>query len=104
MRTGWGSAMFGDIEVVGEDIRGVNWHFAVGQSFHKFLGWLSWYGPTKALQKLVFRTPLVNIPILVSEVNHDYIHWPLIDRKKYLKWRAETSWGQLLIAMIRRSF
>ncbi len=84
-----------DIEIVGEDISGVNWNFSVGQSFHKFLGWLSWYGPTKALQKFIFRTALVNIPILVSEVNHDYIHWPLIDRWKYIKWRKETTWGNL---------
>lgn len=84
-----------DIEVVGADISGVNWHFSVGKSFQKFLGWLSWYGPTKALQKFIFRTPLVNIPIFVSEFNHDYIHWPLIDRNKFLKWRAETTWGQL---------
>ena len=84
-----------DIEVVGADISGVNWHFAVGKSLQRFLGWLSWYGPTKALQKWIFRTWLVNIPILVSEVNHDYIHWPLIDRKKFLTWRAETTWGKL---------
>ncbi len=84
-----------DIKIVGKDISGVNWNFSVGQSFHKFLGWLSWYGPTKALQKFIFRTALVNIPILVSEVNHDYIHWPLIDRWKYLKWRKETTWGNL---------
>ncbi len=84
-----------DIEVVGADISGVNWHFSVGKSFQKFLGWLSWYGPTKTLQKFIFRTPLVNLPILVSEVNHDYIHWPLIDRHKFLKWRKETTWGQL---------
>lgn len=92
---GLGVGDVGKIEVVGADISGVNWHFAVGQSLHKFLGWLSWYGPTKVLQKLIFRTPLVNIPILVSEINHDYIHWPLFDRRKYLKWRKETLWGQL---------
>ena len=92
---GLGVGDVSQIEIVGEDIRGVNWHFAVGHSFHQFLGWLSWYGPTKALQKFIFRTPLVNIPILVSEINHDYIHWPLSDRWKYLKWRRETAWGQL---------
>jgi uncharacterized protein (DUF362 family) len=92
---GLGVGDVGKIEIVGEDISGINWHFAVGQSFHKFLGWLSWYGPTKVLQKLIFRTWLVNIPILVSEINHDYIHWPLADRWKYLKWRKETPWGQL---------
>jgi len=84
-----------NIEVVGDDISKENWHFEVGQSFHKFLGWLSWYGPTRFLQKLIFRTPLVKIPILVSEINHDYVHWPLKERKIYHHWRESTPWGQL---------
>jgi uncharacterized protein (DUF362 family) len=84
-----------EIELVGDDASGENWHFAVGRSFHRFLGWLSWYGPTKFLQKLIFRTFLVNIPILVSEVNHDYIHWPLRERGIYNRWRQETPWGRL---------
>ncbi|MFO7638154.1 MAG: DUF362 domain-containing protein [bacterium] len=84
-----------EIEIVGDDISGENWDFRVGRSFHKFLGWLSWYGPTKFLQKLLFRTWFVNIPIFVSEANHDFIHWPLKDAKVYRKWRAETPWGRL---------
>jgi len=84
-----------EIEIVGDDVSGENWNFSVGRSFHKFLGWLSWYGPTRFLQKLLFRTWLVNIPIFVSEANHDLIHWPLKDSKIYTKWRAETPWGQL---------
>jgi hypothetical protein len=41
------------------------------------------------------RTWIVNIPIFVSEFNHDYIHWPLKDSKIFHKWRAETPWGRL---------
>ncbi len=84
-----------DIEVVGDDISGENWEFSVGRSFHRFLGWLSWYGPTRVLQKLIFRTPLVAIPIFVSEFNHDYLHWPLKEKKIYQQWKRETGWGQL---------
>lgn len=90
-----------DIEVVGDDVSNENWHFAVGRSFHRFLGWLSWYGPTKFLQKLIFRTPLVYIPILVSEANHDWIHWPLKEKHIYLKWRRETPWGALFDRYMR---
>jgi len=92
---GLGVGDVGQIELVGDDISNENWHFEVGRSVHKFLGWLSWYGPTRVLQRLIFRTPLVNIPILVSEINHDYIHWPLRERKIYLRWRENTPWGQL---------
>ena len=84
-----------DIEIVGDSIEGQNWGFAVGKSFHKFLGWLSWYGPTKALQNLIFKTALVNIPIFISEFNHDYIHWPLKERQIYRRWKKESQWGRL---------
>jgi len=85
-----------EIEIVGDtDVAQENWQFEVGYNFHRFLGWLSWYGPTKVLQKLIFHTPIVNIPIFVSEFNHDYIHWPLKGRGIYKKWREETPWGRL---------
>jgi len=85
-----------EIEIVGDpDVAKEDWQFQVGYNFHRFLGWLSWYGPTKVLQKLIFHTPIVNIPIFVSEFNHDYIHWPLKERGIYLKWREETPWGRL---------
>jgi len=92
---GLGVGDVNQIELVGDDISEENWHFEVGRSLHRFLGWLSWYGPTKFLQRLIFRTPLVKIPILVSEINHDYIHWPLKERGIYLHWRENTPWGQL---------
>lgn len=84
-----------EIELVGDDVSGENWGFEVGRSFHKFLGWLSWYGPTRFLQKFIFRTWLVNIPIFVSEANHDFIHWPLKEKHVYARWKRETPWGRL---------
>ncbi|HUU56925.1 MAG TPA: DUF362 domain-containing protein [bacterium] len=84
-----------EIEIVGDDVSGENWHFSVGYNFHRFLAWLGWYGPTKFLQKLIFRTRIVKIPIFVSEFNHDYVQWPLKYEKLYKKWRAETPWGRL---------
>ncbi len=84
-----------EIELVGDDVSGENWGFDVGWNFHRFLGWLSWYGPTRFLQKLLFHTPIVYFPIFVSEMNHDYIHWPLKERKVYERWKRETGWGRL---------
>lgn len=83
------------IELVGDDISGENWQFEVGYNFHRFLGWMAWYGPTSVLQKLVLRTPLVAIPTFISEFNHDYVHWPLKEKHVYEKWRKETPWGLL---------
>jgi uncharacterized protein (DUF362 family) len=84
-----------EIEIVGDSIEGQDWGFEVGKSLHKFLGWLSWYGPTKALQDIIFKTALVKIPIFVSEFNHDYIHWPLKERQIYRRWKKESQWGRL---------
>jgi uncharacterized protein (DUF362 family) len=85
-----------EIEIVGDtDAAKEDWKFEVGWNLHRFLGWMGWYGPTRVLQNLVFHTPIVNIPIFVSEFNHDYIHWPLKERGIYSKWRQETPWGRL---------
>jgi hypothetical protein len=84
-----------DIELVGDDVSGESWGFQVGLNFHRALAWLSWYGPTKALQKLIFRTPIVHFPIFVSEANHDYLQWPLRYRSKFETWRDTTAWGAL---------
>ena len=65
-----------EIELVGDDVSTVDWGFQVGNNFHRTLAWFAWYGPTKFLQKLVLHTPLVAFPIMISKVNHDYVHWP----------------------------
>jgi uncharacterized protein (DUF362 family) len=92
---GLGSGKPENIEVVGDDISNVNWKFEVGWNVHRTFAWLAWYGPTRFLQKLVLRTPLVIFPIMISEVNHDYIHWPFRERFIYEKWRKETEWGKM---------
>lgn len=92
---GLGCGDMREIDLVGDDVSGESWGFEVGYNFHRLMGWLSWYGPTKALQKIIFHTPIVNIPILVSESYHDYLHWPLKEKHVYEHWRAETPWGQL---------
>jgi len=84
-----------EIEIVGDDVSGENWGFQVGKNFHKFLAWLAWYGPTKFLQKIVLRTPIVIIPTLIGEIEQDYILWPFKYRKIAAKWQAETEWRHL---------
>jgi hypothetical protein len=84
-----------EIELVGDDVMGENWGFHVGRSTHSFLAWLSWYGPTRALQKLLFRTPLVAVPTLIGEIEQDYLFWPLKYRTIARQWRESTEWGRL---------
>lgn len=85
-----------EIEIVGDkEAAEENWHFKVGSTFHKKLAWLGWYGPTKFLQKLVFRTPLVIIPILFSEVFHDVYRWNTNEKYILKKWLKKTEWGKM---------
>jgi uncharacterized protein (DUF362 family) len=84
-----------EIELAGDDISGENWQFKIGVNFHRAMGWLSWYGPTRVLQKLIFHTPLVHFTEFMSEAYHDYYRWPLKERHVYDRWRAENAWGRL---------
>ena len=84
-----------EIEIVGDDVSGESWGFAVGRSLHSMMGWLAWFGPTKVLQKAVLHTPLVNVANFWSEAYHDYLHWPMKERKIYEQWRQDSPWGHL---------
>jgi uncharacterized protein (DUF362 family) len=85
-----------DIEVVGDtDAAQERWGFRVGDNLASRAGDLLWFSPLKAIQNFFFRTPLVNVFILGSEVYHDYFRWPARDRAVFEKWLTSTPWGQL---------
>jgi uncharacterized protein (DUF362 family) len=92
---GLGTGDIHEIDLVGDDVSGEDWNFQVGYSTHTFLAWLAWYGPTRILQKLVLRTPMVVIPTLIGEIEQDYLYWPLKYRRCADRWRADTCWGHL---------
>ena len=101
---GLGTGDVRDIEMVGDDVSGENWHFRVGDNGASLVGDLMWFGPLKPLQKLFFHTPLVNVFVLGSEVFHDYYRWPLKDRRTFEKWLAGTPWGQLFLEYKQKGF
>lgn len=85
-----------DIEVVGDvDVARERWGFRVGDNLASRAGDLLWFSPLKAIQNFFFRTPLVNVFIMGSEVYHDYFRWPAKDRAVFEKWLATTTWGRL---------
>lgn len=84
-----------NIELVGEDVSNVNWHFSVGNNLIGRFGHAFWFSPLKKIQNILFRTPLVNAFIMGSEVYHDYYRWPTKDRAVFERWRRETAWGKL---------
>jgi uncharacterized protein (DUF362 family) len=85
-----------DIEIVGDaDAAAESWGFKVGASFHRFAGWFTWFGPTRFLQKLLTRPPILYVGNFYSFFYHDVLHWPLKEKKVYKRWLAESEWGRL---------
>jgi hypothetical protein len=84
-----------EIEIVGADVARESWNFHVGNNGASLVGNLAWFGPLKGMQNLFFRTPMVHLFIIGSEVYHDYYRWPLRDRRVFEAWRSSTPWGKL---------
>jgi uncharacterized protein (DUF362 family) len=92
---GLGNGRPENIEVVGADISKESWGFHVGDNGASRVGDFMWFGPMKRFQKLFFHTPLVNIFIAGSEVYHDFLRWPLKDKRTFTDWKRDTEWGRL---------
>ena len=84
-----------DIEVVGEDITGWNYHFSVGANMAARVGRFVWFGPLHALQKVFFRTPLVYLFVFGSFLYHDYAWYPTIGRRRIERYRKTSKWMRL---------
>jgi uncharacterized protein (DUF362 family) len=84
-----------DIEIVGADISHESWGFHVGNNLASMAGHLTWFGPLKGMQNLLFRTPIVHMFIFASESYHDYYRWPIKDKRVFDHWRTTTPWGKL---------
>jgi hypothetical protein len=91
---GLGVGMIEEIEVLGEDISEMNFHFSVGDNLASRAGDLIWFGPLKRLQKLFFRTPLVHFFIAGSYIYHDWIWWPFVGKCRMQVIEANTEWGK----------
>ncbi|HEY8542436.1 MAG TPA: DUF362 domain-containing protein [Pseudothermotoga sp.] len=92
---GLGNGKLENIEIVGCDISNLNYKFTVGDNMASRVGDLLWFGPLKRLQKLFFRTPLVYIFVLASEIYHDRIWWNFKGKKIFEDWRKNSPWGRL---------
>jgi hypothetical protein len=92
---GLGMGDLKQIEIVGEDIEKVNFHFKVGDNLASRFGDAVWFGPFKSMQNLLFRTPLVNLFIFGSFFYHDYLWWPFKGKRKMEHFRKNMRWGRL---------
>jgi len=93
---GLGTGKPEEIAIAGEsELAEQNWGFHVGLSFHKFAGWVTWFGPTRFMQKLLTRPPILYLGNFYSFFYHDVIHWPFFQGKVYKRWLDESQWGRL---------
>ena len=84
-----------DIEIVGEDISNVNWHFESGKNTLASRGQkLIYWGPLKPLEKILLRSRIAPWSFLASNLYHNGYWLPLIGKRRVRK-AMETGWGKL---------
>ncbi len=91
---GLGVGRMEEIEVSGEEIKEMNFHFSVGDNLASRVGDLAWFGPLRRFQRLFFHTPLVYLFIMGSYVYHDWVWWPLVGKGRMKNVRSGTEWGK----------
>lgn len=82
------------IDVIGEDISGVDYGFKTSKSLVVQGDQLFRKGALSFLEPLVFHTPIFKLCILGSAVFHDYVWYPMVGKKRIGEF-METDWGKL---------
>ncbi len=83
------------IDVVGEDISGVNWHFSRAENTFASVGQKAIYwGPLKPLEHMLLRSPLVPWAYFASDVYHN-AYWYRFIGKRRVAQALKTGWGKL---------
>jgi uncharacterized protein (DUF362 family) len=86
-----------EIEVVGEDISGIDFHFRGSQNTFASRGQKAIYwGPLKPLEKMLLRTAITPWSYAASILYHDVYWYNLIGKKRARK-ALESKWGRLFL-------
>ncbi len=83
-----------EIEVIGEDISGMNFRFEAKKSFVIWGDQIIRKGFLRRFEKLLLRSPLFFWAPLASNIYHDFLWYPTLGRKKIRKF-MKTDWGEL---------
>lgn len=92
---GLGCGRIEEIEIVGEDISGLNFGFEVGDNLASHVGDVFWFSPLRVLQRILFHTPIVYIFVFGSAFYHDRLWYPFKGKKIFSNWLETTEWGAL---------
>lgn len=93
---GLGVADPGQIEVVGEDISGLNFGFQARRSFVIWGDQLIRKGALQPLEHLLLHTKLVAWAPLASNIYHDGFWYPVVGRQRIREF-LKTGWGKLFL-------
>ena len=90
-----------DIEIVGEDIRGVDYGFTSKKSLVIWGDQMLRLGALRKLEHLLLHSPLMVWAPFASNVYHDLMWYPTVGRSRIRSFE-KTAWGQYLEARYRR--
>ena len=82
------------IEVVGENISEINFHFETKRSLVIWGDQMIRKGSLRPFEKLLLRSPLVVWAPFASNIYHDLLWYPTVGRKR-IKQFLKTEWGNL---------
>ncbi|MDH4099506.1 MAG: DUF362 domain-containing protein [Nitrospirota bacterium] len=83
-----------EIEIVGEDIAGVNFGFKTEKSLVIWGDQMLRKGPLQFLEKILLHSPLVVWAPFASNVYHDFIWYPTVGASRIREFN-NTEWGRL---------
>jgi len=82
------------IDLVGDDIAGLNLGFKVSRSFVIWGDQMLRKGPLRFLEKIALHSPLVVWAPAASNFYHDLLWYPTVGRARIARFR-NTEWGRL---------
>ena len=92
---GLGCGDLSQIEIAGEDISGVNWGFSGAENTFASRGQkLIYWGPLKALEKALLRSPIAAWAYAASNLYHNG-YWLNTHGKRRIAAALRTEWGEL---------
>ena len=91
---GLGEGRTDKIEIVGDNIRGVNFHFKTKKSLVIWGDQMLRIGPLRFLEKILLHSPLVVWAPFASNVYHDFLWYPTVGKRRIRVFSA-TPWGRL---------
>ena len=91
---GLGCGDIQDIEIIGEDIKDINFEFSVGDTFASRGQKAIYHGILKPFENILLRSPLVPWSYIASRLYHDFYWYKFIGKKRVNK-ILKTEWGKL---------